>query len=236
MLLLASLDAARAQLSENPDTIFDGAMGLAAEARNQIKGILGISALQGAPGSTFPGFPAVDPLRLTVRVSGLGISGFEAADILEKRHRIGHELHGTHTVTYAISLGTRRVDVQRLVSGFKHLSASVFQEERLLTRPDHVDDDGGVLQGVEGPSADIHTRLSPREAFFAKKREVEFSRSAGEVSGELICSVPPGIPVLAPGEIITNRAIKYLLGLRQRGAVIVGSADYQLSTIIVCDL
>ncbi|KAH7853807.1 hypothetical protein Vadar_006821 [Vaccinium darrowii] len=78
-------------------------------------------------------------------------------------------------------------------------------------------------------------RLSPREAFFARKRKVSIKESIGEVCGELICPYPPGIPLIIPGELITEAALNYLLELRRcKGAVISGAADPLLSSIVIC--
>uniref|UniRef100_M1ABF0 Ser/Thr protein phosphatase family protein n=1 Tax=Solanum tuberosum TaxID=4113 RepID=M1ABF0_SOLTU len=76
--------------------------------------------------------------------------------------------------------------------------------------------------------------MSPREAFFATKRKVSIRDSLGEICGELVCSYPPGIPVLIPGEIITAEALNYLLEIRSKGAVITGAADFSLSSFVVC--
>ncbi|XXG50354.1 hypothetical protein AAC387_Pa02g4384 [Persea americana] len=84
-LLLASLDAARAQLGENPDAIFNKSMELAAEARNQIKTIPGITVLNML---NFSNFPAMDPLRLTVGVWQLGVSRYEADEVLCEEHGV----------------------------------------------------------------------------------------------------------------------------------------------------
>ena len=55
------------------------------------------------------------------------------------------------------------------------------------------------------------TVVSPREAFFADNETVPASAAAGRVSAELIAPYPPGVPVLAPGELITAAAIESLL-------------------------
>ncbi|CAA7400611.1 unnamed protein product [Spirodela intermedia] len=228
-LLLASLDAARAQLSENPAGIFDEAVALASEARDRIGKIAGISVL-GSSGE-FSGSPVMDPLRVTVLVAGLGISGYEADEILAEEHRILSELAGPSTVTFAINLGTRREDVERLAAGLGRLSASAGEGSR------EVQDSSGRRRAapLEVPFEVPSVALSPREAFFARKRKVEVRRSAGEVCGELICTYPPGIPVLAPGEVITEEALEFLLEAREKGAAISGAADCQLSSIVVCD-
>lgn len=222
-LLLASLDAARAQLSESPDIVFNQAIELANEAKCLLKQIPGISVLEN---SSFPTFPAIDPLRLTVGFWKLGLSGYEADEILYRDFGVVCELVGNKSITYALNLGTHRDHVQRLLLGIKHLAATYsfiqLPEERVLTDP--------------APFDDIIMSLIPRDAFFASKRKVTMKESIGEVSGELICPYPPGIPVLIPGEVITEKAVDYLLHVRSKGADITGASDPSLSSIVVCDV
>ncbi|XP_059636839.1 uncharacterized protein LOC132278947 isoform X3 [Cornus florida] len=204
-LLLASLDAARAQLSENPGTIFNKAMELVVEMKILINKIPGISVLNFPSSSSFP---SIDPLRISIGVWQLGLTGYEADDILSEDYGVISELVGTRSITFAINLGTCREHVLRLVSGLKHLSASFSLNQGMNHRLDDVEC---------SPFDDINMSLSPREAFFASKRKVSFKDSLGEICGELICPYPPGIPVLIPGEVITKRALNYLLQLRRRG-------------------
>ncbi|KAH1141656.1 hypothetical protein GLYMA_12G049000v4 [Glycine max] len=222
-LLLASLDAARAQLSESPDVVFNQAMALAYEAKCMLKRIPGISVLEN---SSFPTFPAIDPLRLTVGFWKVGLSGYEADEILYGDYGVVCELVGNKSITYAFNLGTCRDHVQRLLSGIKHLAATYVTiqqpEERVLT--------------VHAPFDDKITSLIPRDAFFASKRKVTIKESIGEISGELICPYPPGIPVLIPGEVITKKAVDYLLHVRSKGGDITGASDPLLSSIVVCNV
>ncbi|XP_061991810.1 uncharacterized protein LOC133709886 isoform X2 [Rosa rugosa] len=156
----------------------------------------------------------------------LGLSGYEADEILYEDHDIICELVETQCITFVITLGTCREHVQKLVSGIKHLAAT-----SASTCADKRKADGDNLALF----ADIKTSLIPRDAFFSGKRRVSIEKSLGEVCGELICPYPPGIPVLIPGEIITKKALDYLLHVRSKGAVITGASDSQLSSIIVCN-
>ncbi|KAJ1410458.1 Pyridoxal phosphate-dependent transferase, major domain [Sesbania bispinosa] len=221
--MLHMSDAARAQLSESPDILFNHAIELAYEAKCVLKQIPGISVLEN---SSFPTFPAIDPLRLTVGFWKLGLSGYKADEILYRDYGIVCELVGNKSITYALNLGTRRDHVQRLLLGIKHLAAtysSIQQpEERVHTG--------------HAPFDDIIMRLIPRDAFFASKRKVTVKESLGEVSGELICPYPPGIPVLIPGEVVTEKAVDYLLHVRSKGAEISGASDPLLSSIVVCNV
>ncbi|XP_072970350.1 uncharacterized protein [Typha angustifolia] len=220
-LLLASLDAARAQLSED-ENIFDKSVDISLEAKHQLRMIPGISVL--GLSSFVSGFPAIDPLRITLGTSQLYKSGYAADDLLCEEHRIISELVGTRSVTFAVNLGTRWEDVQRLVLGVKHLSKKIFQPNELQIYTQNT---------ICSPFTTLSMQLTPREAFFAKKRKVHIEKSLGEICGELICPYPPGIPVLVPGEVITEGALSYLLDIRNMGATISGAADNKLSSLLV---
>jgi arginine/lysine/ornithine decarboxylase len=79
--------------------------------------------------------------------------------------------------------------------------------------------------------------MTPRDAFFARTRTVPATESIGEVSAELVIPYPPGIPVLAPGDIIAAEKIEFLLHGAARGMHISGPSDPHLKTIkIVMEL
>ncbi|CAN4088121.1 unnamed protein product [Withania somnifera] len=110
-LLFASLDAARAQLSQNREAIFDKAIDLALEARNLISKIPGISVLE------FPNFSSsfhMDPLQLTFGAWQLGLSGFEADDILCNDFSVVCDLVGTKSFTLAFNLGIKEIMSQNV--------------------------------------------------------------------------------------------------------------------------
>lgn len=222
-LLLASLDAARAQLSENPATIFDKAFELSTISKKLIQEIPGISVLES---SSFQHCNAMDPLRLTVGFMQLGLSASDADDVLYRDHGIVCELVGTRSITFATNLGSCVEHIHGLITGIKHLS-SISTAKRVVE---------GIFQCKIQPFVGIDRKLIPREAFFASKRKVDIEKSLGQVCGELICPYPPGIPVMIPGEIITQGAVDYLLYVKQSGAFISGASDPTLSSIEVCEV
>uniref|UniRef100_A0A0E0P3W8 Purple acid phosphatase n=2 Tax=Oryza rufipogon TaxID=4529 RepID=A0A0E0P3W8_ORYRU len=223
-LLLSSLDAARAQLSENAES-FDEPVSMALETKHQLRIIPGISVLDLS--SFLSDFPAIDPLRITLSASDLQLSGYEADDFLAEEHQIVSELVGTQAVTFAVNLGTRRHDVQRLVHSVKHLSEKYFSENGSSSRKENP---------ASSPLDKFSIKLTPREAFFLKKRRASIEDSLGEICGELICPYPPGIPVLIPGEIVTQDSLSYLMDVRDNGIAISGAADGELKSIMVCNV
>jgi arginine/lysine/ornithine decarboxylase len=75
--------------------------------------------------------------------------------------------------------------------------------------------------------------MTPRDAFFAPARAIPLDVAGGHVSAELVIPYPPGIPVLAPGEIITEEKIAYLREGAAHGMYLSGPADPALATIRV---
>ncbi|XP_022987165.1 uncharacterized protein LOC111484796 isoform X1 [Cucurbita maxima] len=222
-LLLASLDAARAQLSDNPDKIFNRAIDLAYQAKRKMNKTSGISILKFP---MFSNFPAIDPLRLTIGFQQLGLSGYEADETIYKNHNIVCELVGNQSITFVINLGTCEDDIERLVSGIDDVSsfASILRIE------------GRSKFSVSAPFPNVKINLNPRDAFFSKKRRENIKECVGKVCGELVCPYPPGIPVMIPGEIISEEVLDYLLHLKSKGASISGASDPKLSSLLVCNV
>ena len=65
----------------------------------------------------------------------------------------------------------------------------------------------------------------PREAFYSDKNTILFEESAGKICGEMIMAYPPGIPIITPGERITEEIIDYIKELKEAKLHIQGMAD-----------
>ena len=74
---------------------------------------------------------------------------------------------------------------------------------------------------------------APREAFLRDYVEVPFKKSAGRVCAEVVTPYPPGIPILCPGERITQETIEYLRLELKAGVHIQGPVDKKLGMIRV---
>ena len=54
------------------------------------------------------------------------------------------------------------------------------------------------------------TALIPRQALFAPRETVELAQSVGRIAAGQIAPYPPGVPVIAPGELIGKKHLAYL--------------------------
>ena len=90
-LILASLDTARMQMACEGDALLERTIRLAEDARKRINEIPGLACL-GPELLGRPGVCGFDPTRLTVRVNGLGHTGYEIEKLLRKRHHVQVEM------------------------------------------------------------------------------------------------------------------------------------------------
>ena len=219
VLILASIDTARRQMALDGKALLDRAIALATDARRRLRALPGIRVLDGDQ----LGVEAFDLTKLVVDVDGLGITGYAAEDALRNRFGVGPEMSDLVGLVFLITIGDTPESVDRLVGAFAALSREHYRGEH--PRPE-LRSSGAIVT----PSA---LAMTPREAYFAPARAVPLAAAAGEVSGELVIPYPPGIPVLAPGEVITDDKIAYLREGVAHGMYLSGPADPTLATIRV---
>jgi arginine/lysine/ornithine decarboxylase len=231
-LLLASLDAARQQMAVQGKDLMTKTLQLAETACDRIARIDGLSVLE-LPQQPTPGFHTLDRTRLTVNISQLGLSGYEADEILHQQLGVTAELPLLQHLTFIISLGNTSEDIDKLVRAFSFLTKmrrSGGAEERRS---------GGDARSKFSP-APLHpctpvfpTPYTPRQAYFSPTETIAIEQAIGRISAELICPYPPGIPVLMPGEAIAAEAITYLRQVLSLGGRITGCSDPNLKTLKV---
>jgi lysine decarboxylase len=208
--ILASTDAARALLERDGHDLLDAAIAATQDARRRLAQVEGLVVLGG---------PDVDPLKLTVVLSATGADG----------NTVEQDL-------LAAGLPVESADRDVLV-GIVSLSDTASTLDRLATAlAASVERHRGSPRPVVGPAAyrvEPVTAVPPRQAFFAASESVPLGDAVGRTSAELVAPYPPGIPVLAPGEEVTDGTIAALRQARDAGVRIAYAADPTLSTLRV---
>jgi arginine/lysine/ornithine decarboxylase len=216
-LLLASLDTARMQMVTQGEILLGEAIDRVQRVRSEINNITNITTLEF---THRPGFHELDPLRITVLISG--IDGFTADEILHEELGITCELPGLQSLTFISTHGTIDADCDRLLTGLQELSDRILEPHNNSFNYELFTEIPTIV-------------LSPRDAFFAKSKLVTVSDAIGLISADLICPYPPGIPIVMPGEQITENAIVYLQQIVAAGGVLTGCSDGDLQIMRVID-
>lgn len=229
-ILLASLDATRQQMALHGEALMSKTLQLAQACCTQIEQISGLSVLKA---SHTPGFVALDPTRVSVNISNLGLSGYEADEILRLQYGVTAELPSTQYLTFIISLGNKLTDIEQMVDAFRHLvhhKASLIapsQEQAAFRKWKE------EFLFIHPSSFRLYPSLSPRQAFFAATECVSIERADERICAEMICPYPPGIPALMPGEEINLATLDYLQQVLDLGGSLTGCSDPTLKTIKV---
>ncbi len=83
------------------------------------------------------------------------------------------------------------------------------------------------------PELELETVQRPRDAFFSQFEDVKAKDAVGRIAAEQITPYPPGIPVILPGERITEPVVEYLQTGLEAGMTLPDPADPSLKTIRV---
>ena len=208
-LLLSSLDISRRNLALRGRREFEKVIDLAEYAREEINNIGGYYAFSQdlVNGNSIFAF---DRTKLSVHTLEIGLAGIEVYDILRDEYDIQIEFGDIGNILAYLSIGDRRQEVERLVSALAEVK-----------RRDKKDRAGMLSQEYIDPKV----VATPQEAFYAPKESLPLEQTAGRICSEFVMCYPPGIPILAPGEEITEDILDYIVYAKEKGCSMTGPED-----------
>ncbi len=154
-----------------------------------------------------------DTTKLSVHTLDIGLAGIEVYDILRDEYDIQIEFGDIGNILAYLSIGDRPQEVERLVSALAEI------KRRYRT-------DGSGLLSQE--YIDPVVAASPQEAFYAPKRACPCGRPRAWCAASSSCVIPPGIPILAPGERITKEILNYIEYAKAKGCSMTGPEDPEI--------
>jgi lysine decarboxylase len=207
--ILASLDSTRALLALRGEELLGETLRLAALARDELSRVDGLGLVD-----------SDDPTKLVLVLAGTGADGLAVERDLYAQ-RITLELANRDSLVPLLTIGDTAASVERLVSALRETIERHRGEPR---RP------GGAsaIWAIEPEVA-----LSPREAFFAPRETVDAAAAVGRVAAETIAPYPPGIPAIAPGELIRAELLDALRSAAAEGTRMAYCGDPTLATLQV---
>lgn len=218
-LLLSSLDLSRRNLALRGEESFAKVVEMAEYAREEINQIGGYYAYgrELVDGENVFDY---DVTKLCIYTRNIGLTGIEVYDLLRDEYDIQIEFGDLGSIMAYISIGDRLRDIERLVGALEDIKR-LYQKE------------GSNLACVDFIEPEVVR--SPKQSFYAKKTSIPIKESAGRVCGEFVMCYPPGIPILAPGELITEEIIEHILFTKEKGCSLQGAADPDVNNIRVLE-
>ncbi|WP_164174117.1 aminotransferase class I/II-fold pyridoxal phosphate-dependent enzyme [Ruminococcus flavefaciens] len=219
-LLLSSLDISRKRLALGGREIFAQTVEMAEYARSEINEIGGYYAYSREliNGDSIYDF---DVSKLSIYTLPIGLAGIEVYDLLRDEYDIQIEFGDIGNVLAYISVGDRKRDIERLISALAEIKRRFGKSSAHMLTQEYI--------------SPVVTE-TPRKAFYAPKRSLPLEEAAGHVCSEFVMCYPPGIPILAPGELITPEIIEYIRYAKEKGCQMTGTEDIKIERLNVLDI
>ena len=155
-----------------------------------------------------------DPVKVVLRANQLGASGVDIEKAIGASG-VRVEMADRDTVVFLATLADTAQDFTRLASilipVLKELASTVRESATALSW-----------------SVIPQKGISMRDAYFAKTEMVSATEALGRISADLIAPYPPGVAVVAPGEILTAQIIDGLSASKSAGVRIAYATDSSL--------
>lgn len=211
-LLMVSLDISRRQMVLRGKEIIDRIIDLVQYARDEINAIGDYYAYSKEliNGDSIFDF---DITKLSVYTRSIGLAGIEVYDLLRDEYDIQTEFGDIANLLSYVSVGDRPKDIERLVSALAEIRRNYRQTGRKMLKAEYISPK--VICG-------------PQEAFYGEKEALNIEETSGRVCSEFVMCYPPGIPILAPGEMITPEILDYIRYAKKKGCQMTGPEDMDL--------
>lgn len=216
-LLMVSLDLARQNLALHGREFYAKTVEFAEYARGEINALGGYYAF-GEELCNGRDFFAFDKTKLSVHTRAMGLAGIEVYDLLRDEYDIQIEFGDIGNILAIITGGDRALEIERLVSALSEIKRLYGRSPVGLYDHEYIN-----------PTVD----LPPQKAFYAENISLPIGETAGRIAAEFVMCYPPGIPILAPGERITEDILDYIAYAKEKGCSLTGCRDMNVESLMV---
>ena len=148
----------------------------------------------------------------------MGLAGIEVYDLLRDDYDIQIEFGDLGNILAILSVGDTEANLERLIAALYDIYRTKKASPQGLLSNEYIE-----------PTV----VMSPKKAFFAPTISVPIEASEGYICSEFVMCYPPGIPILAPGELVTKDQLDYISYAKEKGSSMSGTEDITLQNLNV---
>ena len=173
-----------------------------------------------------------DPSKIVVStMRAEDFHGEELAETLRRKYHLEMEMTAPEYVIAMTSL----MDTEE---GFERLGTALLEIDGALRRRT---ESGRKEKAASETPEGLESKLSHPvrrtlicEAMDADTERTAFQDTVGKVSAEFVYLYPPGIPIIAPGEVFTDAIVEKIVAYKAAGLLVQGPADPDADVILTC--
>lgn len=210
---LASIDGCRALLQTRGEQLTGELLKNVINFKNQLQSHFDVPIFLGPENFAAGRF---DPVKIVLRANVLGLSGVDVEKELQKTN-IRVEMADRDTIVFLATLADKAADFAQLADALIPILKSLQSTPR-------------ATQTSLSWSIVPTVAVSMRDAYFADTEYVAADKAVGRISADLIAPYPPGVAVVAPGEVLTEAIISGLSATQKAGVRIAYASDSTLAT------
>ena len=158
-----------------------------------------------------------DPGKLVISVKNSGMTGQELYRLLLQKYHLQMEMAAPSYVLGILTGMDTDEGVERLIYALEEIDGEIAKMAAGIKEAEEIDDTYHIIPASSG--------LSIYEAAEREKEWIYPEESAGRISGGFLYLYPPGIPFLAPGEMIGEKQITLMKRCRERKECLIGISE-----------
>ena len=168
----------------------------------------------------------MDPSKIVISVEKTDISGAELDRILREKYHLELEMCCADHVVAITAVGDRE-------EGFDRLKKALLELDKELAEKVEDPDLESNLEWSSRVTSRPEVEMTIYEGITGPKETVSIGNSVGKVSGEFVYIYPPGIPIVAPGEMLLPSLVRTIGEYQEMGLSVQGLKDLSGKTIQV---
>ena len=215
-LLMASLDLARRNLVMSGKEALDRVIDMCEKTRKEINAIGPYRAFSDdvVDGVCVCDF---DKTKISVNTSGLGLAGIEVYTLLRDKYGIQVEFGDICNLLAISTIADSEASHSALVSALADIAKKHSAVESIEYTYEYIE-----------PKVE----MTPRDAFYSEKENLPIDSALGRISAMSVMCYPPGIPLLAPGELVTAEIIDHVKLASEKGCSVTGLVRENEITVV----
>lgn len=215
-LLMASIEECILYMDQKGRKEMDGYFSTLIDIRSRLDNLSNIRLM----GCNMPGIYDLDLSKLVFSVRSTNLTGSRLQEILLEKYHLETEMSGIFHVLAMSTVFDTQEGLGRLLTALREIDLSVTSGKSEIKN----------LECITN-----HVSKTIYQAMSGKTLNLTFSEAEGKVSAEFLYAYPPGIPILVPGEVISQELINKMRWYQECGLSVQGLKDKSLQMIEVAN-